>query len=77
MKFNLDRFYTVNITASFAGKKSTPENAFAVLNEISLAYREASEMFVQKGAFALAKDFKEKADNIYQFLKAKGLYNFD
>lgn len=75
MKFNLDEFYTVIIVASFAGKKSTPKDAFAVLNEISLAYHEASEMFVQKGAFAIAKDFKRKSDNIYNFLKLKGYYD--
>lgn len=75
MKFNLDEFYSVNITASFGGKKGTSEDSFAVLNEISLAYREASEMFTQKGAFAIAKDFKRKADNIYNFLKSKGYYD--
>lgn len=77
MKFNLDEFHTVNITASFAGKKGTSEDAFAVLNEISLAYREAGEMFAQKRAFALAKDFKRKSDNIYNFLKSKGYYDHE
>lgn len=77
MKFNLNKFYTVSISASFAGKKGTPEDTFGVLNEISIAYREASEMFTQKKAFALAKDYKEKSDNIYNFLKSKGYYDQD
>lgn len=77
MKFNLDEFYTLNISASFAGEKDTPEDTFTVLNEIAIAYHKASKMFTQEGAFALAKDYKEKAENIYNFLKAKGYYGHD
>ena len=77
MKLNFDKFYTLNITASFVGKKSTSKAAFAVLNDISLAYSKASEAYEREGSFALASYCKEKADNIYQFLKEKGVYGHD
>lgn len=75
MKFELNKLYTVNITVSFTGKKATPQNAYVVLNDISLAYTKASEAYEREKSFALAEDCREKANNIYQFLKEKGVYD--
>ena len=77
MKFELNKLYTLNITTSFAGKKATPQATYAVLNNISLAYSKASEAYEREGSFALARDCREKAGNIYQFLKEKGVYDHD
>lgn len=75
MKLNLDKFHTVNITVSFTGKKATPQDTYAVLNDISVAYTKAGEAYEREGCFALARDCKEKGNNIYQFLKEKGVYD--
>lgn len=47
----------------------------SVLNDISIAYREAAEIRRMRGRNASAKDFEEKARKLYEICKELGAYD--
>lgn len=67
--------YEVNISARYTrNEKATKAETMHFLNELAIAYFEASEFNKRLTCYASAKDFKEKSDSIHNFLEEKGCY---
>lgn len=67
--------YVVEISArSVYRAKGDKETTMFLLNEIGLAYREASERNIELHCYATADSMEKKANEIYSFLDSKGFY---
>lgn len=67
----------INITCKglYNEKRSNKDDLMSVLNEISIAYREAAKYRRLRGYDASADDFEEKAQALYKICKELGAYD--
>ena len=74
MKFKLGR-WEIDFTAKYGfNKRANKSDLISVLNELSIVYADAAKYNETMHAYALAKDFNEKADVLYKLCKEMGAY---
>lgn len=66
----------INITCKglYNERRANNDDLTSVLNELSVAYREAAELRRMRGLNASAKEFEEKAHKFYVICKELGAY---
>ena len=65
----------LDITAKYSfNKRANKEDLTSVLNELSLVYSEAARYNETIHAYAVAKDYKKKADKLYKICEEMGAY---
>ena len=69
--------YELNITGkdTITDTKNNEDAVMYFLNELVIAYQDAEWFARGNGFFGQAEGFKEKSDNIFQFLNEKGFYD--
>lgn len=68
--------YEVDIKVKHTWENRNNEQALMFfLNQVSLAFLEASERMEEKGLDALSEDYKEKWRDIYKAIEAKGFFD--
>lgn len=68
--------YEIEIKAKKTWESRNNEQALMFfLNQVSLAFLEASERMEEKGMGALSEDYKEKWRDIYKAIEAKGFFD--
>lgn len=67
----------LNITCKglYNDKRANNDDLTSVLNEFSIAYSEAAELRRMRGLNASAKDFEEKAHELYVICRELGAYD--
>ena len=74
MKFKLGKC-ELDLTAKYSyNKRANKEDLVSVLNELSIVYSQASRYNELLNANAWAKDFKKKADMLYELCEKMGAY---
>lgn len=66
--------YEVTISAKYAGKKGDPKATEALLNEISSAFYGQARQSEAMGCPCCAEREKKMANDIYEYLEARGCY---
>lgn len=68
--------YEIEIKAKQTWENRNNEQALMYfLNQVSLAFLEASEHMEEHGKDALAEDYKEKWRDIYKAIEARGFFD--
>lgn len=67
--------FELNLSAKYSfNKRANKDDLISVLNELSLVYSEAAKYNETITAYAIAKDYKKKADQLYNLCKDMGAY---
>ena len=68
--------YEIDIKVKKTWENRNNEEALMYfLNQVSIAFKEASEHMTENGYNALAEDYEEKSMDIYNVIKARGFYD--
>ena len=67
--------FELNLTAKYNfNKRANKDDMISLFNELSLVYSEAAKYNEMIYANAIAKDYKKKADQLYEICEAMGAY---
>lgn len=67
--------FELKLSAKYSfNKRANKEDLVSILNELSIVYSEAAKYNEMLTSYAVAKDYKKKADQLYDLCKEMGAY---